>query len=53
LDTEDLRILRYCRIRLLTFLFFMPKISENSSDKNNKSCGIFHNESNKIEFAFF
>jgi hypothetical protein len=31
----------------------MPKISENSSDKNNKSCGIFHNESNKIEFAFF
>jgi hypothetical protein len=32
---------------------FMPKILGNSSDKNNKSCRIFHNGSNKTRFAFF
>jgi hypothetical protein len=31
----------------------MQKLSETSSGKNNKSCSIFHNESNKIKFAFF
>jgi hypothetical protein len=31
----------------------MPKILGNSSGKNNKSCRTFHNESNKIWFAFF
>jgi hypothetical protein len=30
----------------------MPKILGNSSGKNNKSCSVFHQESNKIEFAF-
>jgi hypothetical protein len=32
---------------------FHAKILGNSSGKNNKSCSIFHNESNKIGFAFF
>jgi hypothetical protein len=31
----------------------MQKLSGTSSGKNNKSCSIFHNESKKIEFAFF
>jgi hypothetical protein len=31
----------------------MPKILGNSSDKNDKSCRIFHSEFNKIRFAFF
>jgi hypothetical protein len=31
----------------------MQKLSATSSGKNNKSCGIFHHESNKIGFAFF
>jgi hypothetical protein len=31
----------------------MQKLTGTSSGKNNKSCGIFHNKSNKIEFAFF
>jgi hypothetical protein len=31
----------------------MQKLSGTSSCKNNKSCGIFHNESNKISFDFF
>jgi hypothetical protein len=31
----------------------MEKLTEISSGKNNKSCGIFHRESNKIGFAFF
>jgi hypothetical protein len=31
----------------------MQKLSGTSSGKNNKSCGIFHHESNKIGFAFF
>jgi hypothetical protein len=53
LDTEDLWILRYSRSRIFTFLFFMPKMSGNSSGKNNKSCMIFHIESKKIGFAFF
>jgi hypothetical protein len=30
----------------------MQKLSGTSSGKNNKSCRIFHNESNKIEYAF-
>jgi hypothetical protein len=29
----------------------MQKLSETSSGKNNKSCGIFHRESKKIGFA--
>jgi hypothetical protein len=51
--SEDLKILRYYRSRFFTFLFFMQKLSVTSSCKNNKSCRIFHNESNKIGFAFF
>jgi hypothetical protein len=31
----------------------MQKLSRTSSGKNNKTSGIFHQESNKIEFAFF
>jgi hypothetical protein len=31
----------------------MQKLSGISSGKNNKSCKIFHNESNKIGFAVF
>jgi hypothetical protein len=31
----------------------MQKLSGNSSGNNNKSFRIFHNESNKIGFAFF
>jgi hypothetical protein len=31
----------------------MQKLSGISSGKNNKSCGIFHNESKKFGFAFF
>jgi hypothetical protein len=53
MDTEDIYILRYCRSSFFTFLFFMQKLSGTSSGKNNKSCGIFHRESNIIEFAFF
>jgi hypothetical protein len=30
----------------------MQKHSGTSSSKNNKSCRIFHIESNKIDFAF-
>jgi hypothetical protein len=45
--------LRYCRSRFFTFLFFMQKLTGTSSGKNNKSCGIFHNETNKLGFAFF
>jgi hypothetical protein len=30
----------------------MQKLSGTSSVKNNKSCGIFHHQSNKIGFAF-
>jgi hypothetical protein len=37
---------------VFTFLFLMPKILVNDSGKHNKSCRIFHNESNKIKFAF-
>jgi hypothetical protein len=31
----------------------MQKLLGTSSGKNNKSCRIFHNESNKFGFAFF
>jgi hypothetical protein len=31
----------------------MQKLSGTSLGKNKKSCRIFHNKSNKIEFAFF
>jgi hypothetical protein len=31
----------------------MQKLSGTSSGKNKESCRIFHNESNKIGFAFF
>jgi hypothetical protein len=44
--------LRYCRSSFFTFVFFMQKLSGISSGKNNKGCRIFHNESNKIGFAF-
>jgi hypothetical protein len=53
LATEDLYNLRYCRSRFFTFVFFMQKLTGISSGKNNKSCRIFHHESNKIDFAFF
>jgi hypothetical protein len=36
-----------------TFVFFMLKLTGISSGQNNKSCGIFHPESNKIGFTFF
>jgi hypothetical protein len=53
LATEELWFFRYCRSRVFTFVFFMLKLTEISSDKNIKSCGILHHESNKIGFAFF
>jgi hypothetical protein len=53
LATEDLYILRDCRSRFFTFIFFVQKLFGTSSGKNNKSCRIFHKESNKIGFAFF
>jgi hypothetical protein len=53
LDTEDIWYLRYCRSSFFTFLFFVQNLSETSSDKNHKSCGVYHTKSNKIEFAFF
>jgi hypothetical protein len=53
LATQDLWILRYNRSRVFTFLFFMLKISGNRLGEYNKSCRIFHNESNKIKFDFF
>jgi hypothetical protein len=53
LATEDLYILRYCRSRFFTFLFFMQKLTGISSGQNNKSCSIIHNGSNKIGFTFF
>jgi hypothetical protein len=31
----------------------MQKLKVNSSDQNNKSCGIFHHEFKKIGFTFF
>jgi hypothetical protein len=31
----------------------MQKLSGKSIDKFYKSCSVFHEESNKIEFAFF
>jgi hypothetical protein len=31
----------------------MPKISRNSLGEYNKSCSAHHQESRKIEFAFF
>jgi hypothetical protein len=52
LATEDLWCLRYCRSRVFIFIFFMQKLSGISSGNNNKSCGIFHHEANKIGFAF-
>jgi hypothetical protein len=45
--------LRYWRSRFFTFLFFMQTLSRTDSCENNKICGIFHNESRKIEYAFF
>jgi hypothetical protein len=53
LDTEDLYILRYCRSRFFTFVFFMQKLTGISSGQNNKSCRIIHHESKKIGFTFF
>jgi hypothetical protein len=44
--------LSYGRSRFFTFLFFMLKISRIRLCEYNKSCSIFHNESNKIKFAF-
>jgi hypothetical protein len=31
----------------------MQKLSEKTMDMFHKSCSVFHNYSNKIEFAFF
>jgi hypothetical protein len=45
--------MRYHRSRFFTLLFFMPKILENNSCKNKKSCRVFLQESNKIGIAFF
>jgi hypothetical protein len=45
-------MLRYSRSRVFTFLVFMPRILGNGSGKNNQSCSTFHQESNKIGFAF-
>jgi hypothetical protein len=53
LAIEDLYILRYCRSRFFTFVFFMQKLTGISSGKNNKSCRIFYHESKKFGFAFF
>jgi hypothetical protein len=53
LATEDVWILRYCRSRFFTFVFFMQKLIEISSSENIKSCGIIYLESNKIGFTFF
>jgi hypothetical protein len=53
LATEDLWFLRYCRSRVFTLVFFMQQLAGISSGKNNRSCGIFHHESNKIGFTFF
>jgi hypothetical protein len=53
LATEDLYILRYCRSKFFTFVFFMQKLSGISSGQNNKSCIIIHHEPKKIGFAFF
>jgi hypothetical protein len=44
--------LRYSRSSVFTFVFFMQKLTRISSVQNNKSCGIFHHESNKISFTF-
>jgi hypothetical protein len=46
-------ILSYGRSSFFTFLFFMLKISGNRLGEYNKSCSTFHQESNKIDFAFF
>jgi hypothetical protein len=53
LATEDLYILRYCRSRFSTFVFFMQKLLGISSGQTNKSCRIIHNGSNKTSFTFF
>jgi hypothetical protein len=53
LATKDLWFLRYHRSRFFTFLFFLPKILGNNLEKYNKSCSSPHQESSKIEFAFF
>jgi hypothetical protein len=37
---------------VFTLVFFMQKLTGISSVQNNKSCGVFHLESNKIGFAF-
>jgi hypothetical protein len=50
---RDSWILSYGRFWFFTFLFFMLKISRIRLCEYNKSCSIFHHESNKVEFAFF
>jgi hypothetical protein len=52
LDTEDLWILRYCRSRFFTFIFFMQKLSGTSLGKNNKSCSIFTMNPTKLSLHF-
>jgi hypothetical protein len=52
LDIEDLWILRYCRSRFFTFLFFMLKISRNRLGEYNKSCSTSHPKLRKIELHF-
>jgi hypothetical protein len=45
--------LSYGRSRFFTFLFFMLQVSRIRLCEYNKSCSTLHNESNKIDFAFF
>jgi hypothetical protein len=41
------------QIQVFHICIFMQKLSGISSGKNNKSCRIIHNGSNKIGIAFF
>jgi hypothetical protein len=52
LATEELWFLRYCRSCVFTLVFFMQKLAGISSSENNKTCVIFHHESNKIGLHF-
>jgi hypothetical protein len=45
--------LRYNRSRFFIFLFFLQQLSGISLGKNNNSCSVFRQESNKIRFAVF
>jgi hypothetical protein len=45
--------LRYNRCRFFTLLFFMQNLSVKSINQFNKSCRVFHEESNETGFPFF